>query len=396
MEITRTRVLRILGLAVMAGSLGCDDISVRSNNTGSSSLQADRERCDGEPEVTELEWDEDSELGSPAQAFSGIEGECDGALRWSSEAEAPTKKPASMHVDVQLDHASARLVQHTDRNQQRSGCVAELEVDARVGLQSDDAAVAAHESTRIRYVPNAPTTFGFTLTRDEHRGALMLQDRKGATTMLSFELDGARANCAGEIMVATTSTSSDGTTHGSAGRIGTWSKSGCAVGQTPFDIEQAIGDSTLPALIEDAWNGRELDGTWEDGAQTKLSLHVMPLTAATCSEQRDSTRVVTQPVNVRYSTEDGRLAERETTANVRAQLSTENTLRELSIWISDEMTCSSTTSQLAYAPVDCTQTKAATVQLGLSSSGASDGGLNVYFIPRFADQPPPRDTLTLH
>jgi hypothetical protein len=83
---------------------------------------------------------------------------------------------------------------------------------------------------------------------------------------------------------------------------------------------------------------------------------------------------------------------------VRAQLSTDNELRDLSLWISDEMTCSSTNSQLDYTPLDCTQMKAAAVQLGLSGSGAiSDGGLSVFFIPRFSDeqQRPARARLTL-
>jgi hypothetical protein len=107
-------------------------------------------------------------------------------------------------------------------------------------------------------------------------------------------------------------------------------------------------------------------------------------------------RVVTQPVEVRYSTDDGRLAERKTTASVRAELTSEDHLGELSLWISDEMNCTSPSSQLDYTPADCMQMKAATVQLGLnSSSGASDGGLHVYFIPRFGDARPERDTLAL-
>ena len=395
MEVSRSHILWLAVLCL--ASLGCDDISTRTSSAATKG--GDLNPCDGEPELTDLQWDDDSELGSPAQAFANIEGRCEAALRWRSDTEAKTDSASStsaMSVEVELDHASTRLVQHTDRKGQRNSCPAELEVNARVVLHSSDGAVEAKEMTKVRYRPDAPTTFGFTLARNEHRGSLMLQERKGQTTTLSFELDGAGDNCAGEIMLATTSTAADGTGRGEAGRIGTWSASGCPLGRTPFDTQEPIGDSTLPELIADTWDGQELEGTWKDGAQTKLRLNVMPLSAATCAEQRAQMRVVTQPVEVRYSTDDGRLVERKTTASVRAGLTEHNELSELSLWVSDEMNCSSPDSQLDYTPTDCTQMKAATVQLGLNtSSGPSDGGLNVYFIPRFGDEKPDRDTLTL-
>jgi hypothetical protein len=400
MEVSGMRLLRSVWLAVFClGSWGCDSLGTRKNSPAST---GDLHPCDGVPEVTALQWEDYTELGSPTAAFTGIEGQCDGALRWSGDSEAKTGAAVSMHVEVQLDHASARLVQHTDRKQHSSGCPNELEVSARVALHSSDGEVEVSENTKtkVRYRPATATTFGFTLTPDEHRGSLLLQQRKGEATTLSFELDGAGANCAGEIMLSTTSTAADGTGRGAAGRLGSWSASGCPLGQTPFDIEQAIGDSTLPALIAVAWNERVFKGTWEDGAQAKLSLQVTPLTAASCAEQRAQTRSVTQPVEVRYSTDDGRLTARKTTANVRAGLTPEDELSELSLWISDEMTCSSTDSRLDYTPTDCTHMKAATVQLGLSSAGGADsepadGGLNVYFLPRFGDELPDRDTLTL-
>lgn len=390
-------VLRVFGLAAC---FACDSLSPRADG---SLAGGDPDPCTESAELTLLGWEDDSELGTPRAAFQALEGQCEGALRWNSStdlADVAADGDATMSVDVQLDHEHARLVEHTRVRGALAACPSELETDARVELRSDDGRIDVKVSTKARFRKGAATTLLFTIPKKEQRGTLVLRERRGETTALNFELDGAGANCAGEIMVTTASVGADGTGRGAAGRIGSWSASGCPTGQRPFELTQTVAGSTLPELIEQAWNGRTFAGTWSDGSPATLSLQVGLLAgAAACEEQRGETVIVTLPVEARYSTDDGRLEQRAAAANVRAELSASRELENLGLWISDELTCESTDSRLAYTQADCTQLKAATVQLGLNirageDSVPSDGGLNVYFLPRFGALPQP-DKLSL-
>jgi hypothetical protein len=385
--------LHVIGLAAGSVVLGCDGLSLRVESR--NDLDGDPEACGGDTKTTHVAWDAESELGTPAQAFQAIEGRCEASLRWTAQSDlAPELDPsrtASMHVEVQLDHDSVRLLERTATSE---SCASELDVDATVTLRSDDGNIDATAKTKLRYRPDVPATLGFSLTNDEHHGALSLRERQGESAMLRFVLDGAGMNCAGDITVSNSSMSADGTGRGVAGRIGSWSASGCPTGQAPFDVAREVAGGTLPELIERAWDGRSLEGTWSDGAQTTLSLQVSPLMAASCSEPRAGFDVVSLPVEVRYGTDDGRLEARVTKASVRAELARDGeALHSLSLWISDELTCETSDSRLSYTQASCTQLKAATVQLNLSSAG-DDTSLNVYFIPRFGEQPKP-DTLSL-
>jgi hypothetical protein len=352
--------------------------------------------------ITLLDWDETSELGAPSEVFEALEGQCEGALRWNSNtdlADVAADGDAVMSVDVELDHESARLITFARSHRgPRLPCSSELAVDAKVSLRSDDGRIDVRANTKARFRKDMASTLVFTLPKSEQRGSLVLRERKGETIALNFELDGAGANCAGDIMVSASSTDTDGVGRGEAGRIGAWSASGCPTGQTPFDLQQEVAGSTLPELIETAWADRKLEGTWTDGSAATLSLQVELIAgAAVCGEQRAGNLIVTLPVEARYSTDDGRLEQRAAAANVRAELSG-GELHMLSLWISDELTCETTSSRLAYTQADCTQLKAATVQLGLNTSGGdsepSDGGLNVYFLPRFGEPAAP-DKLSL-
>lgn len=391
-------LLRVFGLC--CGAIACDSLSPRTSNPRQG---GDPDPCTDSAKITLLDWEDDSELGSPRAAFEGIEGQCEGALRWNSSsdlADVAADGDVTMSVEVQIDHEHARLIEHARVGGALSACPSELEVDALVKLSSDDGRIEVNASTKARYRKGAATTLSFTIPRSEQRGTLVLRERKGETTALNFELDGAGANCGGEIMVTTASVSADGTGRGAAGRIGTWSASGCPTGQAPFELTQTVAGSTLPELIAEAWNDRTFEGTWTDGSRATLSLRVGLLAGATaCEEQRAGSVIVTLPVEATYSTDDGRLEQRAAAANVRTELSEGRELINLALWISDELTCESTDSRLAYTQADCTQLKAATVQLGLNNAGGeqsvpSDGGLNVYFLPRFGELPKP-DKLSL-
>lgn len=393
--------MRIEVLVVLFGLLACDSLSPRSENL---SQGGDPDPCSEHTQTTLLSWDEQTEVGTPAEVFESLEGRCQGALRWNSKsdlADVAADGDIEMSVDVELDHDSARITRH-DRGHRGPAlrCPSELEVDAKVQLRSDDGRIDVSAKTKARFREGVASSLVFTIPKSEQRGSLSLRERQGETVALNFELDGAGANCAGEIMVTTTSTSADGTGRGAGGRIGAWSASGCPTSQEPFDLNEEVAGSTLPELIEEAWGERMFEGTWTDGSTTTLSLQVELIAgAAVCAEHRGGDFIVTLPIEARYSTEDGRLEQRAAAANVRAELS-DGELAKLSLWISDELTCETTGSRLAYTQADCTQLKAATVQLGLNNAGGpdsspSDGGLNVYFLPRFGELPEP-DKLALH
>ncbi|HET8937164.1 MAG TPA: hypothetical protein VFN67_27170 [Polyangiales bacterium] len=393
-------VLSVFG--VICGLLACDSLSPRSANPSLGG--GDLDPCAETTQTTLLDWDESSELGTPQEAFEKVEGQCAGSLRWNGKtdlADVAADGDIVMSVDVELDHESARLITHGRSHRGPPlRCPSELEVDAKVSLRSDDGRIDVQANTKARFREGVASSLVFTLPKSEQRGSLSLRERKGETIALNFELDGASENCAGEIMVTTTSTGADGTGRGAAGRIGAWSASGCPTSQEPFELEREVAGSTLPELIETAWDGRTFEGTWSDGSTATLSLQVELIAgAAVCGEHRNGDFIVTLPVEARYSTDDGRLEQRAAAANVRAELR-DGELDQLSLWISDELTCETTGSQLAYTQADCTQLKAATVQLGLNNSGGedsvpSDGGLNVYFLPRFGELPAP-DRLSLH
>jgi hypothetical protein len=383
--------------------LSCDSFGPRSESPNQG---GDPNPCDGNTESVPLSWDEESELGTASQAFDGLEGQCQGALHWNSDsdlADVNVDGNVSMSVEVTLEKASARLVRARSRDQRGPSisCPSELQVDAKVELHSDDGRISVKANTKARFRAGSTTTLAFPLAKNDQRGSLILRERKGETIALNFELDGAGANCAGDVMVTTTSVGAGGTGRGEAGRIASWSASGCPTGQAPFDLEQDVGGNTLPQLITETWNGKKFDGIWSDGSSATLSLHVELLAGATaCAEPRAESVTVTLPVEARYSTDDGRIEQRAAAANVRAELLTQTgDVDNLSLWISDELPCESTESRLAYTQGDCTKLKAATVQLGLTSASGSesvpsDGGLSVYFLPRFGELPKP-DKLSL-
>jgi hypothetical protein len=103
--------------------------------------------------------------------------------------------------------------------------------------------------------------------------------------------------------------------------------------------------------------------------------------------------VVTLPVSVTYGTDDGRIREHTAPASVRAVLTkAEDHVTSLALWLSDELRCDTSDSELAYTQADCNTTLGVTLQLGLNASLGSAGSfgdrLTVYFTPRFSAEPP--------
>jgi hypothetical protein len=97
-------------------------------------------------------------------------------------------------------------------------------------------------------------------------------------------------------------------------------------------------------------------------------------------------------VQVRYSTDDGRIPERQSAANVRTELSSDDRISRLALWLSDETDCQSADGEPAYSLADCALSSAITIQLGLNSSlgsvASTGDNLTVYFTPRTGTESP--------
>jgi hypothetical protein len=148
----------------------CDSLSPRSENP---SQGGDSDPCADNAQVTLLDWDEESELGTPEAAFAALEGQCDGALRWNANsdlADVAADGDVVMAVAVQLDHQSARLIRHEHpigTRGTRLDCPSELEVDAEVELRSDDGRIDVKAKTKARFRQGLASTLVFTLPKQQ-------------------------------------------------------------------------------------------------------------------------------------------------------------------------------------------------------------------------------------
>ena len=360
-------------------------------------------RCEAESTREALAWDATSELGSPEEAFGGAERSCETDFRWNGapfddRAIEPRTGQTRVTVGLVLDHASARLARPQARARASIGCANRLEVDGRVELvTADETFRMASDVTLTR--TDMPRSLIYQVIEDvaARQGSLPIELHDGERGLLIYRIDGSGTSCAGEVILSFV------TEHeGGEGRLAEWSDSGCALGEEPVDLTAPLAGEgrSLVEAIARVWGHATFSGVWFDGTAAELDLRVEPSGDLGCRELQPTGAIVI-PVRATYGTSDGRLPNRTVDASVRATVSGDGRIQQLSFWLSDLMACVDEHDALDYPLADCSAVESATVQVGLNIPGSSgvsrpsDNGLNVYFMQRRGNTPPMNHLLAL-
>lgn len=370
----------------------------------------DRDPCaEAEAEAEVIGWEAQSEVGSPADAFAAAERSCEAELSWNGATfDDRSIEPLTGHspvtVELVLERDSARWIARHQRGGIAGPCGGYLEVDGNVTLETDDGTFRTERAVTLRRAQGGPAlsavTYDFNQQVADHEGSLSIELHDGETGTLSYRIDGSGSACAGEIRLDV-GTSSEGMGSFASGQLAQWSDSACPLGQALFDLTEPGPDEvTLAAAIEDAWGDVALAGSWLDGQDAELALHVEVPDEVACREVGEEGAVIV-PVRATYSTSDGRLQERTVDASVRATVGEGNAVRQLDFWLSDEQVCADESDSLEYELADCAELELVTVQLGFnlfdgsSAPEVTDEGLNVYLAPRGGGEPPAGDRFSL-
>ena len=153
---------------------------------------------------------------------------------------------------------------------------------------------------------------------------------------------------------------------GGGGPLGSWSDTGCAVGQIGVSLAQPWQGIDLAAAIAAAYGQATLSGTWSDGSTTALALATSTSATVACAETFSTGfTVVTVPVNVVASTADGRVQGLSGQGTVRVTLN-QASLRELDLVLYTDLTCATEADTLSYTGASCATDRRVTAQLNFN------------------------------
>lgn len=117
MQVPQLRVTRLVTL-LCSGLLACDTFGPQAPDSRFTGIDLP---CDGADSQQSIGWEESSLLGVPAVRFAAFEGQCEAPLRLNTTKGDLAPSRSTMQVEVQLDHETARLVEHTDNRSSSTG-----------------------------------------------------------------------------------------------------------------------------------------------------------------------------------------------------------------------------------------------------------------------------------
>lgn len=320
--------------------------------------------------VTEsVSWDESTDIGvSPADAFSSVPGSCTALLKWDATgfnliSSTPASGETEITVTVEVDKESATISKSIPAS---SLCPASLRATAHVQLQTADDAFRDDWNTILIYDEG----FGFRpiiLSRNiaDHEGSFSVVINENENAQLSYTLDGGGSDCSGKIELYIDG-HDGGIGYGFGGLFGSWSNSGCAVGETTVDLQYPLAEGKPPVAdaIERVWGDASYPAVWEDGTQTELKLRLDIDASSGCREDRPVAAASFQ-AKLTYSTSDGRLLEHQAEVDVNASLTETWELRWFDLYLNETLQCDDENDVLPYAFKDCTQLRSVQILGGL-------------------------------
>jgi hypothetical protein len=375
--------LLVVGLCVMScggndpappGSAGASKGSGGSGNQTGSGVSCS--------ETKPVGWDEQTSLGvSPAQAFASLAGECTAALSWDATSSdnlivSPESGSSDVTVTVTLDQGSARVVLPVSCGRWENP--PSMQVDAHVHLESKDGSFVFDADVPAQYGGGALAALSFSVSSADLGGNLSIQPKDpGTSVQLSFTVDPLGNDCVGTVNLDT-AMSMPGGGFGASGVFGSWSDTGCSVGQKSVALDTPGQDGTpsLSAVIQTAWR-KTYSGTWDDGTTTELTIELGALPAKACTDA-SAGGGVTLPVQVTYDTADGRV--RSHTVPVDLTFDNGGAQPRLALNTNEDFACDAATATLPYTPADCSALSHIVMQLSLAinTGGANGGDLTVY------------------
>jgi hypothetical protein len=347
-----------------------------------------------------VNWNDLLETGvTPADLFAPLEGECSSAFTWNASAfDTSAIEPAGgesqMNVSVTFDQQSVRIGHYEEAPSGGGDSYCPefiLEATAHVSLTTADGVFSDSGEIRVTSeLDSQPLVMLLNVPLEKHQGSLHVALGDQETGAFHYRFGGAAASCVGEVTLSIDMPIIEGESSSAEGRIGQWSATSCGLNETEVDLTASLpnGHTTIEE-IERIWGDATYAGTWDDGKKTdlKVSLETTDITAC----RTNTTTLV--PVEMRYGTADGRITETTAMATVDVSFSGTGDVRSMQLWLSDDMTCSSTTDVIPYTLKSCATLEGVTIQLGITedSNGqlqVSDEGMMVYEYYRDGSAPP--------
>ena len=354
--------------------------------------------CGKQPAERALGWDAANAVGiTPEVAFGSAGGTCKTTLHWSPvTATELATPPASLEtplvVSVAFDPQSARIIGDDPALAARH-CAPQLQASATVQLASDDGLLRVQQVATVVYgAASGRGRFSLSLPLSAGMPGVAVALLPNESASLSIQLDGASSTCSGELWLSREMSGPDPReSRGSSGRLASWSNSSCPLGQSAVDLAATDGTDrpSTAALIEQYFGDLKLHGTWSDGPASDLTVTTSLSSTSACRDDGPQ-KAVSAPVQVTYASADGRVRAHTTQANVRID---GDSSRKLQLYVDETLTCESMSSELSYAPVDCSLLDHVTLQLGLQVSEGAVGqelswGLDAYEYLRVSQAAP--------
>ncbi len=351
---------------------------------------------DGYPcgEVTweSVSWDHVLEDGStPAELLGTVEGECSAPMTWdafNSDCDiVPATGETSMAVTVTLDHTQVRLGHYENPDTERMAdeeveCAAFLlEVPARIHLETADGMFVETTDTLLMGYAGATGSpvLSFEKELGEQGGALQIDPDDATSVLLRYRLGGATAACAGNVELTTSHSEGDGISSTGSGELGSWSATSCPLGETEVDVTAILPDgTTVVERVAEYWDAAVYTGTWTNGGEADLLLHVAAAADTAC--RMDGGYGASLPATITYSTSDGVIAETVVAGELSVTFDEAGNVRGMSVDLNDELVCTSAEDTIPYG--DCATLTAATIQLRVhetpEGTSFTDEGLWIY------------------
>jgi len=344
--------------------------------------------------TTPVAFAEQTTLGSPEQLFSSFAGTCQAPFKWdgsgwtSELTVTPPQGQSTLTATVALNPASARLLTHTP-----SGCPDILQIDGAATLELPEGKVAdQHPFTISASAGMEPIALAFVVEQADFGPWVSIQKSDPNMTLsMSVSVTAIGRACSGRVDLQHMTVYSGGGS-GGGGPLGSWSDTGCPVGQMGASLAQPWQGIDLGAAIAGAFGQATLSGTWSDGSTTALALATSPSGTVACAETFSTGfTVATVPVNVVASTADGRVQGLSGQGNVYVRVN-QASLWELALVLYSDLTCATEADPLPYTGASCATDREVTAQLNFTrypSGQATDaGGLDFYVYERQSQRSP--------
>ena len=350
--------------------------------------------------TTPVGWTETTPLGTLEVAFSNMDGTCEAPLVWDGTdwggtlVVAPEKGESIVTATVVIDKASGRVI---ERKPTSSGgvvdCPTSLEIDASVTLETPDGWLTRQQPITLQAFDDSGARFiDFGLSQEELGDWVSVTTADpNATVSMSIRMMPLSLACVGEVALMHEIVHDDSTEVLAQSRFASWSDTGCMTGEVGVNLAEPFHGVDLLAAVGEAFDSATLDGTWEGGGATTMSLSASVTALDICGEVLSYEEVVVIPVEIGADTADGRLHGLKGQGTVRASFS-DQTLTQLELWVSKDVNCATTEDVLPYTTADCADVQGITMQLGIgrqyTPGGQGGGQLEVYVFERNSAAPP--------